>query len=65
LRWYRHDYSDAELKKWADRIRASGAKRSWVYFNNDYEANATANAHSLYRLLTQAGAPQVYLAEAE
>ncbi len=55
LRWYRHDYSDEELKKWADRIRASGAKRSWVYFNNDYEANATTNARSLHRLLTQAG----------
>jgi len=27
-----------ELEKWALRIKASGAKRAWVYFNNDYEA---------------------------
>jgi uncharacterized protein YecE (DUF72 family) len=52
LRWYRHDYSDEELKKWAFRIKASGARRAWVYFNNDYEANATQNARSLDRLLS-------------
>ena len=35
--WYRHDYTKAELAVWADRIRASGAKRVWAYFNNDRE----------------------------
>ena len=35
VRWYRHDYSTEELKRWAERIKASGAKRTWVYFNND------------------------------
>ena len=34
-RWYRHDYSKGELAIWADRIKASGAKRAWIYFNND------------------------------
>jgi uncharacterized protein YecE (DUF72 family) len=43
-RWYRHDYSKDELLKWAERITSSGAKRAWVYFNNDYEAHACYSA---------------------
>lgn len=50
-RWYRHDYSDEELRGWADRIKASGAKRAWVYFNNDNEAHAPKNARTLHSLL--------------
>jgi uncharacterized protein YecE (DUF72 family) len=50
-RWYRHDYSKAELSEWASRIRASGAKRAWIYFNNDYGAQAPKNARALRRLL--------------
>ena len=50
-RWYRHDYSDEELGKWADRIKASGAHRAWVYFNNDNEAHAPKNAKTLHSLL--------------
>jgi uncharacterized protein YecE (DUF72 family) len=49
--WYRHNYSKDELAKWADRIRASGAKRAWVYFNNDYEAYAPRNAAAMRGLL--------------
>jgi uncharacterized protein YecE (DUF72 family) len=49
--WYRHDYSKEELKVWADRIRASGAKRVWAYFNNDRDGNAIKNARGLTRLL--------------
>lgn len=52
-RWYRHDYSDSELKTWANRIRAGGATRSWIYFNNDFEANAPRNARSMHRLLSR------------
>jgi uncharacterized protein YecE (DUF72 family) len=50
-RWYRHDYSKEELADWAARIKASGAKTSWIYFNNDYNAYATKNAGQLARLL--------------
>ena len=50
--WYKHDYSKSELADWAERIRASGAKRSWVYFNNDYEAHAPKNARSMHRLIS-------------
>jgi uncharacterized protein YecE (DUF72 family) len=50
-RWYRHDYSNEELKVWADRIIASGANRAWIYFNNDSEAHAPKNATCLRRML--------------
>lgn len=52
-RWYRHDYSDEELRNWVDRIKASGAATAWVYFNNDFAANAPKNAKSLLRLLSR------------
>lgn len=50
-RWYRHDYSDDELKIWANKIRVSGARRAWIYFNNDYEGFAPKNALAMRRLL--------------
>jgi uncharacterized protein YecE (DUF72 family) len=50
-RWYSHDYTKAELWEWAERIRASGARRVWAYFNNDHQAHAVANAQELQRLL--------------
>ncbi len=53
IRWYRHDYSVEELGKWAERIRASRAKRAWIYFNNDSEARAPENARTLHGLLTK------------
>jgi uncharacterized protein YecE (DUF72 family) len=48
-RWYRHDYSKAELAIWAGQ--GSGAKRAWVYFNNDNDAHAPNNAITLRRML--------------
>ena len=50
-RWYRHDYSKDELAQWSDRIRRSGAKEVFVYFNNDYEANAPRNALTLRAMM--------------
>ncbi len=49
--WYRHDYTIDELKIWAARIKASGAKRAWVYFNNDRDGYAIKNARQLLKLL--------------
>ncbi len=49
--WYQHNYTTAELEKWRDRIRASGAKRVWAYFNNDRNGYAIQNALALRRLL--------------
>jgi uncharacterized protein YecE (DUF72 family) len=37
--------------KWVDKIEVSGAKRVWVYFNNDNEAHAPRNAVTMRRLL--------------
>jgi uncharacterized protein YecE (DUF72 family) len=50
-RWYRHDYSKEELADWATRIKDSGAKRAWVYFNNDFDAYAPKNAAVLRLML--------------
>jgi uncharacterized protein YecE (DUF72 family) len=50
-RWYRHDYSKEELVEWASRIKASRAKRAWIYFNNDNDAYAPKNATAMRRIL--------------
>jgi uncharacterized protein YecE (DUF72 family) len=52
VRWYRHDYSEEELRLWAERIRTSGARRAWVYFNNDYDGRAPENAKSLLEMMS-------------
>ncbi|MBC7784361.1 MAG: DUF72 domain-containing protein [Burkholderiales bacterium] len=49
--WYRHDYTNDELTIWADRIRASGARNVWAYFNNDRDGYAIKNARALLRML--------------
>lgn len=49
--WYRHDYSDNELIIWAERIRASGAETTWVYFNNDRDGYSIKDAKRLAELL--------------
>ncbi|KRD72546.1 DUF72 domain-containing protein [Ensifer sp. Root278] len=49
--WYRHDYSEAELMIWAERIRQCGAKTIWAYFNNDRDGHAIKNAKLLSELL--------------
>jgi uncharacterized protein YecE (DUF72 family) len=50
--WYRHNYTNEELTVWAERIKASDAKRAWIYFNNDNDAHAPGNARTMRRLLT-------------
>lgn len=49
--WYRHNYSKEELKTWVERIEKANAQRVWVYFNNDRDGYAIANAKTLARLL--------------
>lgn len=53
-RWYRHDYSHEELNDWARRIRQAGAKRVWIYFNNDFDGYAIKNATMLAEILSVA-----------
>lgn len=50
--WYRHDYTKEELAIWAERIQQSGAKRTWIYFNNDRDCYAIKNARMLKKILT-------------
>lgn len=52
--WYRHDYTREELGVWTQRIRASGAKRIWAYFNNDRNGFAVKNAKEFHRQLRTA-----------
>ena len=45
-------YSDRQLRDWAKRIGGvGGAKRAWVYFNNDVGGHAPRNAHTLKRIV--------------
>ena len=34
-RWYSPRLHQAAVTAWKDRVEASGAKRAWIYFNND------------------------------
>lgn len=52
-KWYRHNYSEKEIRVWSKRVRDSGAQRIWAYFNNDYDAFAIDNAQLLKGLLTK------------
>ena len=44
------NYSHTEIREWESLI-GSWERESWVYFNNDWEAFAPANARELRRLL--------------
>lgn len=50
-KWYRHDYTDDELQSWVTRIKESGCKRVWAYFNNDRDGHAIRNAREFARRL--------------
>ena len=53
-RWYAYNYSDAELSEIADLARnlvTKGARRVYIFFNNDYEGYAPANALALQAML--------------
>lgn len=49
--WYRYDYTEDELKEWANRIGQAKAQTVWIYFNNDFDGHAIKNAKALARLL--------------
>ncbi len=50
-RWYRYNYSDEELKEWAEKIKGGGFKTAYIYFNNDFNANAPYNCEKLREFL--------------
>lgn len=47
-------YPDGELRRWADTLRGLGpeVEAAYVYFNNDAEAAAVANARTLAAMLS-------------
>ena len=48
----RGNYSETELREWADRLRAMAEGADvFAYFNNDWEAFAVRNALRLRRLV--------------
>jgi uncharacterized protein YecE (DUF72 family) len=52
--WYLYNYSDEELKEIAgiaSDVAQRGAKRVYIYFNNDYEGHGPANALDLLIML--------------
>jgi uncharacterized protein YecE (DUF72 family) len=52
----RGNYSEAELREWATRIRSWPVTESYIYFNNDWEGFAPRNASRLRRFLESASA---------
>jgi uncharacterized protein YecE (DUF72 family) len=58
-RLYDYDYSRAELRAWAERLRPHLAGRSlYAFFNNDGWANAPRNAETFRALLGAAPSPR-------
>jgi uncharacterized protein YecE (DUF72 family) len=46
-----HDYTRAELKPWADHIKAHPDKTVFTYFNNDVNVRAPQNARELMSMV--------------
>lgn len=51
---YRSNYTEEELKTWAEKIKRWG-KETYVYFDNDYLAHAARNAMRLRELTENTG----------
>jgi uncharacterized protein YecE (DUF72 family) len=48
---YESNYTESMLGKWADWIKEQKVKKTYAYFNNDYNAYAVYNAKTLTQLL--------------
>lgn len=48
--WYRHLYTKKDLQKWLQKLGGVKPEEVYVYFNNDYEANAIKNARQLQEM---------------
>jgi uncharacterized protein YecE (DUF72 family) len=52
---YRGNYTDGQLKEWAEKIESQNAERVFCYFNNDANAYAVTNCLTLKKLLEKRG----------
>ena len=50
--WYQHDYTDVELKEWAETINSFDVDTVFGYFNNDYQGFAPKNCLTLKKILS-------------
>jgi uncharacterized protein YecE (DUF72 family) len=50
--WYRYHYSDEELTDWKNRLEKLQIEKLYVYFNNDFDANAVSNALTLKNMFS-------------
>lgn len=51
--WYKHNYSKEELKSWKKKLEENKTYNAFLYFNNDYKANAPKNAKELSYLVNK------------
>ena len=49
--WYRYNYSDEELREWAERLKGVSSGEVYAYFNNDFNAYAPNNCLRLMEFL--------------
>lgn len=49
--WYNYKYSQVEMERWSETIQRLEAKQIFIYFNNDWNANAIADGQVLRELL--------------
>lgn len=54
--WYRHRYTRAELREVAEKVRAAGPERAYVFFNNDQDM--LKNAREMLKILGAPGATE-------
>jgi uncharacterized protein YecE (DUF72 family) len=52
---YTGSYSKRRLANWCNRIRNLNTDETWIYFNNDWNANAIRNAGTLREMLVNEG----------
>jgi len=49
--WYKHNYTESELKEWEEGLNGLKIKALYAYFNNDYNAYAPHNARLFRKIL--------------
>ncbi len=50
-KWYKYNYSDEEIRNYAEKIKNLKCKNLYSYFNNDFNAYAPFNALKLKKFL--------------
>ncbi|MBD3230310.1 MAG: DUF72 domain-containing protein, partial [Candidatus Lokiarchaeota archaeon] len=51
--WYKYLYDEKDLIEWKKKILELDADRVFIYFNNDYQANAIENCKQLRKILAE------------